>query len=53
MDICKEMLYGLIEDIKKIISDQEKADGSVHMDMVRAAMILEFAKTELKKTIAE
>lgn len=52
MDISKENLYQVIDDIRKLISDSEKEDGSLGIDIVKAKVVLEFAKSEIEKTIS-
>ena len=52
MDISKESLYQVIDDIRKLISDSEKEDGSLGIDIVKAKVVLEFAKSEIEKTIS-
>lgn len=49
MDINKENLYQVIDDIRELISDSEKEDGSLGIDIVKAKVVLEFAKSEIKK----
>ena len=51
MDISKENLYQVIDDIRKLISDSEKEDGSLGIDVIKAKVVLEFAKSEIEKTI--
>lgn len=53
MDISKENLYQVIDDIRKLISDSEKEDGSLGIDIVKAKVVLEFAKSEIEKTISK
>lgn len=52
MDLCKEKLFEMLEDIRKVITDSEKPDGSLGIDAVRAMVVLDFAKTEIEKTIS-
>ena len=51
MNIDKENLYGVIDEIRRLISDNEKSDGSLGIDVVKAKVVLEFAKSEIEKTI--
>lgn len=51
MDISKENLYQVIDDIRKLIANSEKEDGGLGIDIVKAKVVLEFAKSEIKKTI--
>lgn len=53
MDISKENLYQVIDDIRKLISNSEKEDGSLGMDIIKAKVVLEFAKSEIEKTISK
>lgn len=49
MDINKANLYQILEDIRRLISDSEKEDGSLGIDAVKAKIVLEFAKSEIEK----
>lgn len=53
MDISKENLYQVIDDIRKLISNSEKEDGSLGIDIIKAKVVLEFAKSEIEKTISK
>jgi hypothetical protein len=53
VDISKENLYQVIDDIRKLISDSEKEDGSLGIDVIKAKVVLEFAKSEIEKTISK
>ena len=53
MNADKEKLYELLEDIKKIIEQNETEDGNFRFDIVRACVALDFAKTEISKTIKD
>lgn len=53
MNISKENLYQVIDDIRKLISDSEKEDGSLGIDIIKAKVVLEFAKSEIEKTISK
>lgn len=52
MNIDKENLYEVIDDIRNLISASEKEDGSLGIDTIRAKVVLEFAKSEIEKTIS-
>lgn len=52
MDISKEKLLETLDDIRKLIIESEKPDGSLGIDMMRAMVVLDFAKTEIEKTIS-
>lgn len=53
MYIDKENLYEVIDNIRKLISESERDDGSLGIDAVRAKVVLEFAKSEIEKTISK
>lgn len=53
MDINKANLYQILEDIRRLISDSEKEDGSLRIDAVKAKIVLEFAKSEIEKTVSK
>ncbi len=53
MDINKANLYQILEDIRRLISDSEKEDGSLGIDAVKAKIVLEFAKSEIEKTVSK
>ena len=52
MDISKEKLLETLDDIRKLITESEKSDGSLGIDMTQAMVVLDFAKTEIEKTIS-
>ncbi len=52
MNISKEKLLETLEDIRKLITENEKSDGSLGIDATRAMVVLDFAKTEIEKTIS-
>ena len=51
MKADKERLNGLLEEIRELIEENEKEDGTFRFDLVRAVVALDFAKTEIEKTI--
>lgn len=51
MDTDKEKLDTLLEEIRDLIKENEKEDGTYRFDIVRAIVALDFAKTEIEKTI--
>lgn len=52
MDINKDKLLEMLDDIRKVIVENEKPDGSLGIDATRAMVVLDFAKTEIEKTIS-
>ena len=46
-----EKIYALLDEIKTLIKENEKEDGTFQFDPVRALIALDFAKTEIAKTI--
>ena len=53
MDIKKETLLETLDDIRKIIIDSEKPDGSLEIDVKMSMVALEFAKTTIEKMISK
>ena len=53
MNADKEKLYELLKDIKDIIEQNETEDGNFRFDIVRACVALDFAKTEISKSIKD
>ena len=53
MNADKEKLYELLEEIKVIIEQNETEDGTFRFDITRACVALDFAKTEISKTIVD
>ena len=51
MNITKEKLLETLEDIRKIIIDSENPDGSLKIDAKMAMVALDFARTEIKKSV--
>ena len=49
MEITKEKLLETLEDIRKLIIDSEKPDGSLGLDLMQTAVALEFTILRLKK----
>lgn len=47
----REQIYSLLNEIRSLIEENEKEDGSFCFDPVRALVALDFAKTEIAKTI--
>lgn len=53
MDANKEILEALIKDIQTLVKENENEDGSFRFDIVIAVIALDFAKTEIEKTISK
>lgn len=53
MKANKEKLYALLKEIKNIIEQNEIEPGEFRFDITKACVVLDFAKTEIIKTIAE
>ncbi|MEY8389822.1 hypothetical protein AALA98_00395 [Lachnospiraceae bacterium 45-W7] len=49
----REKIYDLLDEIRTLIEENEKEDGSFQFDPVRALIALDFAKTEITKAIAK
>lgn len=47
----KEALYQLLEEIRKEIDDNERADGTYAFDVKRVQVALDFVKRELAGSI--
>ncbi len=52
MKADRETLKSLLEDIETLIHENENEDGSFRFDIVKAVAALDFAKTEIEKTIS-
>jgi len=53
MDFNKDTLLEVVEDIRKIINESENPDGSLKIDAKMAMVALDFARTEIKKSISK
>lgn len=51
MEANKETLEKLLEEIGELVKKNVNEDGSFKFDVVRAVVALDFAKTEIEKTI--
>lgn len=51
MDFNKDTLLEVLEDIRKTIIESEKPDGSLKIDAKMAMVALDFARTEIKKSV--
>ena len=47
----KEKLESLLQEIVALIKKNENPDGSYRFDVVKAVVALDFAKTEIEKSI--
>lgn len=47
----REKIYALLDEIKTLVEENEKEDGTFRFDSVRALIALDFAKTEIARTI--
>lgn len=52
MKADRETLKSLLKDIETLIRENENEDGSFRFDIVKAVVALDFAKTEIEKTIS-
>ena len=52
MEANRERLEMLLKEIHKLIEENENDDGTFRFDIVRAVIALDFAKTEIEKTIS-
>ena len=49
----KEKIYELLSEIEALIKNNETEDGTFRFDEVRAMVALDFARTEIQKTIVK
>ena len=47
----KEKIYELLHELEALIKNNETEDGTFRFDEFRAVVALDFAKTEIDKTI--
>ena len=47
----REKIYSLVDEIRTLIEENEKEDGTFRFDPIRAMIALDSAKTEIAKTI--
>lgn len=47
----REKIYTLLNEIKALVEENERDDGTFRFDPVRALIALDFAKTEIARTI--
>ena len=53
MDFNKDTLLEVVEDIRKTIIESENPDGSLKLDAKMAMVALDFARTQIKKSISK
>lgn len=49
----KEKIYELLGQIEALIKDNETEDGTFRFDEIRAMVALDFARTEIEKTLVK
>lgn len=49
----KEKIYELLNEIEALIKNNEADDGTFCFDEVRAMVALDFARTEIEKTVVK
>lgn len=49
----RDKMFGLLTDIRSLIEGNGNPDGTFRFDTLRAIIALDFAKTEIEKTISE
>ncbi len=49
----KKMIYGLMDEIRKLVARSENEDGTFRFDPLRVRIALEFAKSTIEKSQAE
>ena len=49
----REKIYALLDEIRTLLKENEQEDGTFRFDPVRALIALDFAKTEIARTIDE
>lgn len=53
MSSNKEKIYELLQEIEKLIKNNETEDGTFRFDEMRAMVALDFARTEIEKTVTK
>ena len=48
----RDKIYELLEELTTLIKENENEDGTFRFDAMRAAVALDFAKTEIEKTVS-
>lgn len=49
----KEKIYELLNEIELLIKSNETEDGTFRFDEMRAMVALDFARTEIEKTVVK
>lgn len=49
----KEKIYELLNEIEALIKNNETEDGTFRFDEVRVMVALDFARTEIEKTVVK
>lgn len=49
----KKIIYGLLDDLRRLVIGNENEDETFRFDAMRVRIALEYAKTTLEKSIAE
>lgn len=49
----REKIYALLDEIRTLVEENEQEDGTFWFDPVRVLIALDFAKTEIARTIDE
>ena len=49
----KEKIYELLNKIEALIKNNETEDGTFRFDEIKAMVALDFARTEIEKTIVK
>ena len=49
----REKIYELLSEIEALIKNNETEDGTFRFDEIKAMIALDFAKTEIEKTVVE
>ncbi len=44
-------IYDMLEKLNLLINDNEKKDGSFYFDEIKAKVVIDFAITEIEKTL--
>jgi len=53
LEANKERLETLLREIETLVRENENEDGSYRFDIVRAVVALDFAKTQIEKSMMD
>ena len=53
LEANRERLETLLKEIEALVRENENEDGSFRFDIVRAVVALDFAKTQIEKSISK